>query len=225
MDEMVEKARALLNGAPVDWVVDSEGGVEVAAMGSDGLPCRRDVAHFYDPSVADLVAFAVNNLGPMCDELESAVGGARAASSVLREVRDTCEAELGPGFRTIETTAMVRILRDRADGFIAETERLRKSLAAAEAERDTLRECLKGEMGRSSHVAGAVLAAGFKWKLDERGGLAETLPEFVARALGSLKARKAERCPHCAGDGSLGVSVMPCQKCGGSGAVIVEGAV
>ena len=45
----------------------------------------------------------------------------------------------------------------------------------------------------------------------------------MAEKVARMEVHKAERCPRCAGEGSFGVSLMPCQKCGGSGAVIVEG--
>jgi len=104
-------------------------------------------------------------------------------------------------------------------------------LIAAEADRDTLR----AELAKVTAVASREISEVEALKVERdvadrecdrlRAQVDADRQELtrMAEKVARLEMRKAERCPRCAGEGSFGVSLMPCQKCGGSGAVIVEG--
>lgn len=69
---IIDRARALLAPVIEQWVVDSDGGIEATGTLNDGTPGTVHVADFVCPEAADLAAFAVNNLGTLCDALERA---------------------------------------------------------------------------------------------------------------------------------------------------------
>lgn len=167
------KLRALLDVATARpwhtdvWYGNDDGGW--AAIGPHCVASEADgfddapEAPSYDQAMADaaLIAGVVNALPELLDEVERLKAAERraeeaeaqvdASQSVLREICETCCAALGGGFETIQTSALVRVIRDR--------------MHAAETERDAMRaevEQLKALECPKCSGAGAVVVEGEK---------------------------------------------------------------